>query len=78
MSRNNKKKVAQSKRKKSLRTRIREAASDPDKRNRLIDIARKNTVNTRSFWHKQSFGAASPVRHIDPSEYKFDDKDKQD
>jgi len=27
-------------------------------------------VNTRHFHQKQSFGAASPVRHINPEEYQ--------
>jgi len=31
---------------------------------------RQERANTKTFWQKQSFGAASPVRKIDISEYK--------
>lgn len=31
--------------------------------------AREQTVNTKRFWGKQKFGAASDIRHIDIEEY---------
>jgi hypothetical protein len=65
------------KKRKGLRRKIKDSRNDPDKRNRLIDIARKNTVNTKAFRTRQSFGPAGPVRHIDPSEYKFKDDDQK-
>ena len=33
-------------------------------------LGSSGVVNTRSFWGKQSFGVASPVRHISPEEYQ--------
>lgn len=36
---------------------------------REIDRKLKQLVNTKSFWQSQTFGPASEVRHIDPSEY---------
>jgi hypothetical protein len=70
--------MGQKKRKNNLKKKIRDSFADPDKRDKLIAIAKQNTVNTKAFWTGQSFGAAGPVKRIDPSEFKFnDDKDKK-
>lgn len=38
----------------------------------LGEKEKKAQVNTKAFWQGQSFGAASPVRKIDPATYKPD------
>lgn len=45
-----------------------EAKKEKEKREKMRK--RQERANTKTFWQRQSFGAASPVRKIDISEYK--------